>query len=422
MDIDKGLLSSLLYGQRISELVERGFKPELMEEGFRPAYEFLLDFWRAHGVLPSPIVFVAKFAGLTLEPVQEPIDFWVTEAQKRFVHNALHQTVSDAMDSLKTGEPFKALDSFRHCLLQLDINVNRSQDVNMTVNTDARLERVRKAIEMHAREGAYIAGLSSPWPTLDRETLGWQAGQMVTFVSRTNIGKTWALCVVGAHAWLKGHKVLFVSKEMLNEEIQSRFDSYLSKLPARHLRRGAVSPPQLESYQEFLQDMREGQDLWISSDDQDGGLSSIAAKIEQYRPDLVMIDGFYLIRDESKSSAKWEQYTNISRGIKKLARLQEVPIIISTQFNRNQASSKTSGLLENMAFADALSHDSDVVLAFFRNQDLRDENEMKASLLKVREGELVDIPLHWNFDTMNFSEKNHQSRSVDEIEGEDLVF
>ena len=88
------------------------------------------------------------------------------------------------------------------------------------------------------------------------------------------------------------------------------------------------------------------------------GVMSIASKIDQYKPDIVMIDGMYLLNDDQKGDSRWERITNVSRDLKKLAQQKRVPIIATTQFNRATDETRVERVtLSNIGFSDSLGQD-----------------------------------------------------------------
>jgi len=196
-------------------------------------------------------------------------------------------------------------------------------------------------------------------------------------------------------------KVLFVTNEMSNTQIMQRFDALYFKLPYKELRAGLLPDALEKRYFEGLEKMKKDVKMVVTQDVH--GVNSIGSKIDQYKPDLVLVDGMYLLADDQNSQSRWEGISNISRSLKKLARKKNVPIIATTQFNRASEGVKIDKVtLSNLGFSDSIGQDADVVLGLFRTKDMEMNNEMKVRMLKVREGEPKDFTLQWDLRHMRF--------------------
>jgi hypothetical protein len=82
--------------------------------------------------------------------------------------------------------------------------------------------------------------------------------------------------------------------------------------------------------------------------------------IYTHRPDVVVVDGIYLMNG-IQGNTQWERVTEVSRTLKQIADGEGVPILGIHQANRN-AIGKRRVEVENVAYADALSQDADLLL------------------------------------------------------------
>lgn len=212
---------------------------------------------------------------------------------------------------------------------------------------------------------------------------------------------TFMLTLFAEYAVRNKLKVLFVTNEMSNTQIMQRFDAVYFKLPYKELRAGLLPDALEKIYFEGLEKMKKDVKMVVTQDVH--GVNSVGSKIDQYKPDLVLIDGMYLLADDQNSQSRWEGISNISRNLKKLARKKNVPIIATTQFNRASEGVKIDKVtLSNLGFSDSIGQDADAVLGLFRTKDMEMNNEMKVRMLKVREGEPKDFTLQWDLRHMRF--------------------
>lgn len=212
---------------------------------------------------------------------------------------------------------------------------------------------------------------------------------------------TFMLTLFAEYATRNKQKVLFVTNEMSNTQIMQRFDAVYFKLPYKELRAGLLPDALEKVYFEGLEKMKKDVKMVVTQDVH--GVNSIGSKIDQYKPDLVLVDGMYLLADDQNSKSRWEGISNISRNLKKLASKKKVPIIATTQFNRASEDVKIDKVtLSNLGFSDSIGQDADVVLGLFRTKDMELNNEMKIRMLKVREGEPKDFTIQWDLRHMRF--------------------
>lgn len=218
---------------------------------------------------------------------------------------------------------------------------------------------------------------------------------------------TFMLVVFAEYAWANGLSVLFINNEMSEEQIGKRFDAVHFKLPYKEFRAGLL-PDELEKrYFEGLQELEGENPIWVISDV--SGVMSIASKIDQYKPDIVMIDGMYLLNDDQKGDSRWERITNVSRDLKKLAQQKRVPIIATTQFNRATDETRVERVtLSNIGFSDSLGQDclpkGTLIWSnrgIVRLDELDDEKDLvfdgetfrRFKLLKEKEKEVYEVRL-----------------------------
>ena len=139
--------------------------------------------------------------------------------------------------------------------------------------------------------------------------------------------------------------------------------------------------------------------------------------VEKHKPDVIGIDGFYLIA----KSHDWKDVAQISAGIKDLALATDKPIIGTTQANRG-TNKKSGPADDDLSFADAIGGDADVILGIHQTEEMRNDKEMDIKVLKQREGAKATTRVSWDFNKVNFDEiytSNEQGETTIEDKGED---
>lgn len=217
---------------------------------------------------------------------------------------------------------------------------------------------------------------------------------------------TWFQVILGARCQLANYRVLQLVTEMSEDIMRDRYEAVLFSMcygsfNYNDFKSGKLSPSVEKTYFEFLrEDLPHFEPLYISTAN---GVMGVAASIEKYDPDIVLIDSVYLMEDDQGAKDDWLRVAHITRDLKKLAKRCKKPIVINTQADKN-TSRKTGPELGSIMYTQAVGQDSDNVIALYRDEVMISDNEMGIRVLKQREGSLGKLVVNWDFETMNFSE------------------
>ena len=226
------------------------------------------------------------------------------------------------------------------------------------------------------QEGGGLTGIPWPWEVLNQETLGMHPGDLIIIYGRPKSGKTWHALNAGVHAYLRsGQRVLIFSMEMMTKNVQRRCACLLAGIDYGRFRKGQLLKEEYDQVFGWLWHLREnhndnGPDILATSnkDEGGGGISSLRANIQEFRPHLVIVDGLYLMRDDRQGirSADWKAIAHISRDLKQTAVSSKIPIIGVTQGKRDSAKNPKEADLMELSYADAIGQDADKVIRISR--------------------------------------------------------
>lgn len=226
---------------------------------------------------------------------------------------------------------------------------------------------------------------------------------------------------------LDGEDVLFISREMEEWKISDRMDALMFEIASDKLRLGLMTQEEYDNYCAGLDDlgMRDIGTLIISADDEKGfGLTAIQAKIDEHLPrgGVVIIDGSYLLDDDDGNPRKssYEKITDITRGLKRLARRTGCVVVQSSQLGRGQKRGKSVDL-DNVSFSSSFEQDSDVVWSLYQSDEMKEVGKMAVEGSKVRDGNNPKMILNWDFNTMKDFGILAQDITNAEGDGEDGV-
>ncbi|MBT8405470.1 MAG: replicative DNA helicase [Gemmatimonadetes bacterium] len=269
-------------------------------------------------------------------------------------------------------------------------------------------------IERLQTSGSPITGVPSGFPDLDRMTTGLQKGDLCIVAARPSMGKTsWVLNVAATAAIEHEAPVAIFSLEMSKEQLLKRLLSAEARVDAQHIRRGGMSPDESQRLGAAAGHLNNAP-IWI--DDSPGmSVLEMRAKARRLASDvqaegkrlgMVVVDYLQLMGGDRRTESRVQEVSQISRGLKALARELDVPLVALSQLSRapEQRNDKRP-MLSDLRESGSIEQDADLVMFLFRPEYYFgpvDENgnsiEGKAELIvsKQRNGPTGVVQLHFH--------------------------
>jgi len=413
MDYEAVLISTAVLEDKVGDIVDMNVLDDFFVS-HKDVWEFVRGVYSEHGK-PPPIEMLSQYhPEFTVEKTSVPISLAVQELRKRHVHNSMRASLRTIARLMESGDPIKAFETMKSTVVSMDIPDNTSRDVNLSVTPLSRMEEYH---EVARCEG--MLGIQTPWRILNEATLGFQPEDLIMLAGRGGVGKTWGEVVLACTQWQMGYLPLVISNEMSVKQMVRRIDATNARLPYKRFRAGMLSGEELERWERALRDMEGGLPFWVSGDRSHLGVTSIKAKIRKYRPSIVWIDGGYLLHDETGGKAKWERWSNVCEGLKRVAQDEGIPIGLSHQFNLE--GKKDMGTADTLKYGDVQMW-FDVIVGMYQSEDLEVSKEMLFRLLKIREGEgRAEWVSSWDLDNMEFVDKGQSSDDLGSSRGSDII-
>lgn len=193
---------------------------------------------------------------------------------------------------------------------------------------------------------------------------------------------TWIECIVAVNLAKAGFRVLLVTTEMTPKAMMRRIDSIWNKFSYSLFKQGKLSPREKKKYAKYLERM-EGSEYFLEVEQATGGVVSVSALVDKHAPEVLIIDGAYMLEDDKSEDDDWRATVRVWRGLHELAILKNIPVVAST------ASSSEKASLKSINFARLIANYSDVVIGLEADEQMRRDKELAIVPLKVREGELT---------------------------------
>jgi hypothetical protein len=403
MNAEAALITAIVETGDLAPLMEAKVTKEFFDNPEdREVFEYIMRHWARYGKVPGEKAILTLYPDYEFEDGDEPFEFYLDEVRGQHKFKILYEVLNEAAEVLEDREDTdSAVDLIAGGLTRIYTEVSELRDTNIIETWESRLETYS---EWRLR-GDALKGIPSGFPTVDNVLRGFQAEQLITFVGTPKAGKSWMMLAMAIAAHNYGKTPLFIGFEMSNEEQEARYDAIVGGINYSHLLKGQTTAEEDDRLFKALRRRKNGHPLVMSSDPDGSTVSRVAAKIEQYKPDIVFIDGVYMMDDEEgEPKGSPQALTNITRSLKKLARRTSTPIVISTQVLLWKLNKKR-GLDENaIGYTSSFIHDSDVGIGV---ETPGDDPNSPMKLLKVllaRTAPRFEVGLFWNWDFTTFEE------------------
>lgn len=240
------------------------------------------------------------------------------------------------------------------------------------------------AIHSAYRDGESRSGRSTGLPRLDEAMGGLQDTDLIILAGRPAMGKSALATGIGVHvaraerraAKEEGRRpkpVAFFSLEMAADQIKGRVLAEQANVSAFRLRRGDVAPGQMEA---FVEAERETRDLPFYVDES-GELTIAQLRMKARRfvkkrgvPALLIVDYLQLVKGaQRKGDNRTQEVTEITTGLKALAKELRVPVLALSQLSRDvETRDDKRPLLKDLRESGSIEQDADIVLFVYREE------------------------------------------------------
>ncbi|MCP4547747.1 MAG: replicative DNA helicase [bacterium] len=242
-----------------------------------------------------------------------------------------------------------------------------------------------------------LTGIPSGFAELDKLTGGFQNSDLVIIAGRPSMGKTaFALNLVQNAAIEHKKNVAVFSLEMSNEQLMLRMLTCESRVDAHKLRSGQLREDDWRLLTDAANQLAQSQ---IFIDDTPAiTVLEMRAKCRRLQSqqglDMIIIDYLQLARGGSKSDNRQQEISEISRGLKGLAKELNVPVLALSQLSRAlEARQDKRPMLSDLRESGAIEQDADVVMFVYRPEVYDKENDELEGLSEIIIGKQRNGPI-----------------------------
>lgn len=305
------------------------------------------------------------------------------------------------------------------------VGEDRFKGQNLTMK-DQVMEAIDAINRLWENKGS-LSGLPTGFIELDRMTSGLHEAEMIVIAARPSMGKT-AFCMnVVEHVAVHAKKPVAVfSLEMSSQQLVQRMLCSSARVNIKRARDGFLAESDFDKLTGAAAKLAEAE-IYI---DDTAGLTILELRAKarrlsaQHKIELIVIDYLQLLRSNSRRGQENRQIeiSEISAGIKGLAKELKIPIIVAAQLNRNPENrtgdSKGRPRLSDLRESGSIEQDADLVGLLVRqeyyadSEEEKEETEGKAELIiaKQRNGPTGDVPLTFRKEFTRFEDRAREER------------
>ncbi|MFT7880786.1 MAG: replicative DNA helicase [Sulfurimonas sp.] len=399
LNIERAVLSAIIFDPEIYEEIASKLKPhdfylpfhqhlfaameELSHEEKPIDEEFLRNKLQSKGKFDE----VSMLDLLSVNPISNTAAY-LAEIKAKSSKRALATLATEIRkttieDDLPADEVMNLVEKKLYEITQDSSNEDFRESNEITL---AMLDEINR---LKAMGNSKLIGTDTGFQNLNEKTSGFGKGDLVIVAARPAMGKTALVLNMALKAIERDEGVAFFSLEMPAEQLMLRMLSAKTSIPLQSLRVGDLNDEQWSQLSAATDEISQKK-LFVD----DGGHATIhqvrskMRKLKSRHPEIsiAIIDYLQLMSGDGKEGRQ-QEVSEISRGLKQLARELQIPIVALSQLNRGlEARENKRPMLSDLRESGAIEQDADIILFVYRDDVYREAKEKEKEMKAKAEG------------------------------------
>jgi len=398
-DNEHRLVSKVIRDRDIIPALQRGVNDAwFLDDDNKRVWAFVRKHYADYSEVPTAVTVKDHYPNFKVLDVEDTVDY-LLDTMVDFRRRLLtRQGLETAIEQLQGNNHDAALIAMEATIAKVnEQGILGIHELDLTKNTEERYK------EYKALQNQEFLGIPTGFTKIDEATAGLQGGQLITIIAPPKTGKSQIALKMAINVHQQGYVPMFQSFEMNNHEQQQRHDAMRANISHGRLRRGKLLPAEENRYVDILNAMENERSFHLIDAVNGITVSALAAKIEQTKPDIVFVDGVYLMLDEISGEMNTPQaITNVTRALKRLAQKINKPVIITTQtlLWKMRAGKVTA---DSIGYSSSFFQDSDVILGLEPVEE--DEDIRLLKIVASRNCGPSETALTWRWETGCFHDE-----------------
>ena len=266
--------------------------------------------------------------------------------------------------------------------------------------------------------------ISTGYKSFDEKLGGFKRGDLIIVAARPSMGKTAIALNFAQNVAKKNRHVAIFSLEMSKEQLTDRLIAAAMAVDSWKLQKGKLTEDEFARMGDALETLSHSK-IYLDDSPAGEGLTSIKSKARRLKMesglDLIVIDYLQLMSN-GNSLNRVQEVSEISRGLKSLARELDVPVIALSQLSRQLESRPDKRpVMSDLRESGSIEQDADIIAMLYRDDYYNEFSEMpgvtNVLIRKNRNGPIGQVDLKFEKSQQKFYEIERTADAVDFVEG-----
>lgn len=329
--------------------------------------------------------------------------YWMEIVRQKWLLRRLISTAAQIAEEAYTNQD--QLDNFIGRVEEQILSINEDRSSDSAVKFDEAIMTADTLIKS-ILEGRQDSGVLTGYVDVDKMTFGMHNGQMIVLAARPSMGKTSLGMNIAENVAMPNRGdpkgILVFSLEMPADQLAMRMMCGRAKVSMRRVRDRMITKEQQGDLARATKALK-GAPIWV--DDSSGlNILQLRAKArrvcKQHAINLIVIDYLQLINGTDSRVPREQQISEISRGIKAMAKELDLPVLVLSQLNRSSEKENRQPRISDLRESGSIEQDADVVFLLASRQNSEDNPTVPQSsrerdliIAKQRNGPTGTVPL-----------------------------
>ncbi len=344
------------------------------------------------------------------------------ESYAEIVRNASmrRDVIFAAQDAIKKAQVAgESVSNFIEDIEKTFLEISKDHDRKGIVGGAKVVEATISYIQDSINKQGDVTGVPSGFVALDKLIGGWQPSDLVILAARPAMGKTALALNFLTHAIMNDYKTVFFSLEMSKEQLMSRVISSVARIDSASMRRGVLSDDEMDRMMEAAK-MLHKKNYMLGIDETMGiNIMELRSRCRRYQKehglDMIIVDYLQLMSASHHKSvqSREREISEISMGLKGLAKELSVPVISLSQLNRGpDARPDKRPRMSDLRESGSIEQDADMIFFIYRDE-VYNPNSDRAGIAELivgknRHGGLETIDLAYQPNYVTFQNLVHE--------------
>jgi replicative DNA helicase len=367
MNTEATLISAVCKNKDISTLLADNVDD--LFTSHKDIWDGLKSYYYKFKAVPEAGILLEKFKDFEIDTnIKAETGYYLDKLKNEYLSNRIKNILIKSGSMLKEDAASRVLSEMQSQLATLSKFTSNVRDLDITDAENAI--KHFEATKVRSAEMGGSPGIKTGFEAIDLAyPTGMAPGHLIVAIGWPGRGKTWFTSYLACKAWEQGFKPMIVSLEMSPENMRDRIYTMLGSglFKASELATGDINIDDFKSWSNKKFENKNGFVLVSNEGMAEVTPATIQGKIDQHKPDLVILDYHQLFSDNKKSMGATERNMNISREFKMLAMTNGIPVIDITAATMDDVSDQDNPpMLSQVAWSKAIEYDADMAIAIHK--------------------------------------------------------